>query len=53
MLDAVVYAPPAGDDAVAVPQPAVTTASRHATSPLDRKFICASWVRATEKLIMS
>jgi hypothetical protein len=36
--DAVGCAPP-DDDAVAVPQPAVTATTRHAASPLDRKFI--------------
>jgi hypothetical protein len=37
--DAVGCAPPPVDDAVTVPQPAVTTARRHAATPLDRKFI--------------
>jgi hypothetical protein len=38
----VVCAPPADDDAVTVPQPAaaaVAAATRHAASPVDRKFI--------------
>jgi len=40
--DAVGCAPPPDDDAVTVPQPAVTATARHAASPLDRKFIWAS-----------
>ncbi len=37
--DVVGCAPPPEDDAVTVPQPAVTAARRHAATPLDRKFI--------------
>jgi hypothetical protein len=36
---AVGCAPPPDDEAVTVPQPAVTAARRHAASPLHRKFI--------------